>query len=107
MSTACALALPPFPLISAAAFSAPAPSRSRMPTVQPSSPSRRAIAAPMPLAPPVNRMVLSFSPRISLRLARQHPRGVVGDHHLAVLVLDVDFRRDDAAIALGRRPHRR
>ena len=35
-----------------------------MPTVQPSSPSRRAIAAPMPLAPPVSRMVLSFKPRM-------------------------------------------
>ena len=35
-----------------------------MPTTQPSSASRRAIAAPMPLAPPVSRTVLSFNPRI-------------------------------------------
>src|SRR5215212_7653870 len=109
MSTAWALALPPAALISPATFSAPAPSRSRMPTTQPSSPRRLAIAAPIPLAPPVNRTVLSFNPRIvhSLRFARQRPRRLIGDHRLALLVVDIDPRRDDPAISLGRRPHRR
>src|SRR5215212_9657009 len=109
MSTAWALALPPAALISPATFSAPAPSRSRMPTTQPSSPRRLAIAAPMPLAPPVNSTVLSFKPRIvySLRFSRQHSRGHVGDHDLARLILDVDLRHDNAAISLRRRPHRR
>src|SRR6185369_3914978 len=111
MSAAWKLILPPLALISPAIFSPPAASRSRMPTTQPSSASRRAIAAPMPLAPPVSRTVLSFNPRIVpsalLRFTRQHPCDVVGDDHLAILVLDVDLRSDDASVALRGRPHRR
>src|SRR5262245_48239493 len=90
-----------------------------MPTAQPSSARRRAIAAPMPLAPPVTTTVRSFSPRMSApksrglrraligRAARQHPGGFVGYHHLVVLVLDVDPGDDDAAIALRRGTHGR
>src|SRR5262249_7702210 len=95
-----------------AAFAAAAPSRSKMPTAQPSSARRRAIAAPMPLAPPVTTTVRSFSPRISApksrglrraligRAACQHAGGFVTHHHLVVLVLDVDPGDDDATIAL-------
>src|ERR1700758_760020 len=43
-------------------------SRSRMQTCEPSSRNRAAVAAPIPLAPPVIRMRLSFRPRMqSLR----------------------------------------
>src|SRR5882757_8172381 len=102
MSVAWKLTLPPSALISDETFSPPAASRSRMPTAQPSSASRRAIAAPMPLAPPVTRTVRSFNPRISAprlsrlhvapvsRAACQHPGGFVSHHHLVVLVLHVD-----------------
>src|SRR5581483_4470459 len=110
MSTAWALALPPLALISPATFSAPTPSRSRMPTVHPSSPRRLAMAAPMPLAPPVSTTTFPFNPRMdtrSLCLASQHARGLIADDYVAVLVLDVDPGGDDAAVALRRRPHRR
>src|SRR5580704_1210373 len=40
-------------------------SRSRMLTCAPSSRKRAAVAAPIPLAPPVMRTFLSFRPRIS------------------------------------------
>src|SRR5262249_49016112 len=112
MSTTCRLARPPPAPISPATFSAAVVSRSKMPTAQPSSARRRAIAAPMPFAPPVTTTVRSFSPRMSApksrgvrraligRAAPQHAGGVVGYHHLAVLVLDVDPGDDDAAIAL-------
>ena len=56
----------PSALISAATVSPVAASRSKMPTAQPSSARRRAIAAPMPLAPPVTMTVRSFNPRIGL-----------------------------------------
>src|SRR5215475_1931423 len=119
MSTECRLARPPAALISPTTFSPAAASRSRMPTAQPSSASRRAMAAPMPLAPPVTMTVRSFSPRMStphscslrcplldFRSTRQHPGGFIGDHDLVVLVLDVDLGDDDAAIAFRRRAHR-
>src|SRR5262245_36037260 len=89
-----------------------------MPTMQPSSASRRAIAAPMPLAPPVSKTVRSFSPRMwTLRstclrhaliaAACQHAGGFAGDHDIAVLILHVDPGHDDTAIALRCGTHRR
>src|SRR5215470_8125455 len=114
MTTAWRPARPPPALISPATFSPAATSVSRMPTAQPSSPSRRAIAAPMPLLPPVTMTVRSFSPRIfpptlrrSLAGPRQHAGGLVGHHHLVELVLHVDLRHDDPAVAFRCWPHRR
>ena len=88
-----------------------------MPTVQPSSASRRAIAAPMPFAPPVTMTPRSFKPRIApslmpaarrrLRAARQHAGRFVDHDGFAVLVLHLNARCHDAAVALGGRPHRR
>src|SRR6187200_2501029 len=98
MSTAWKLALLPAALISSTTLVPAAPSRSRIPTAHPSSARRRAMAAPMPLAPPVTSTVLPFSPRTaSPALAGQHARGLVADHHFANLVLDVDSGRDNAA----------
>src|SRR5262249_13865016 len=97
----------------------PAPiSVSKMPMMQPSSASRRAIAAPMPLAPPVTSTARFFNPRILAprscglrpavigRAACQHAGRFVGHHDLVLLILHVDARRDDAAIALRGRAHR-
>src|SRR5262249_41273428 len=119
MSTACRLARPPAALISPATFSPAAASRSRMPTAQPSSASRRAMAALTPWAPQVTMRGRSSSPPLStphssllrppllvFRSTRQHPGGFIGDHDLVVLVLDVDLGDDDAAIAFRRRAHR-
>src|SRR5882757_635175 len=111
MSTACRLARPPAALISPTIVSPVAASRSRIPTAHPSCASRRAIAAPMPLAPPVTRAVRSFSPRISaprLRClhraliggaTRQHSGCFVTHYNLVPLVLHLDPGNDDAAIA--------
>src|SRR6266511_1582101 len=119
MSTGCRLARPPAALISPATFSPAAASRSRMPTAQPSSARRRAIAAPMPLAPPVTKTVRSFNPRISApplrrlhcaligRAARQHAGGFVRHHHVVVLVLHVYLGHHDAAFAFRGGTHRR
>src|SRR5262245_39037854 len=79
-----------------------------MPIAHPSSASRRAMAAPMPLAPPVTRTALPFSPRTaSPALAGQHARGLVADHDLAGLILDVDFGGNNTAVAFRGGPHRR
>src|SRR5215470_6272619 len=114
MSTTCRLARAPAALISAATFSPADASMSRMATAQPSSPSRRAIAAPIPFAPPVMMTARFFNPRMSaprlcpaLARARQHAGGLIGHHHLVALVLHVDLGYDDAPIVLGGRPHRR
>src|SRR4030088_3066521 len=117
MSTACRLARAPAAVISPASFSPAAASRSRIPTAHPPSASRRAIAAPIPLAPPVTRTVRSFSPRISApRLsclhcaliggaARQHSGCFVTPHNLVPLVLHLDPGNDDAAIPFRGGPH--
>src|SRR5262249_57661374 len=98
---------------------AAATSRSKIPTAQPSSARRRAVAAPMPLAPPVTSTVRSFNPRIFAprlcllrralidRAAGQHAGRLVSHHHFVLLVLHVDPGHDDAAIALRGGAHRR
>src|SRR5580658_10403303 len=54
-------------------------SRSRMQTFEPSSRKRAAVAAPIPLAPPVIRTRLSFRPRIAVTGSlRLHSR-ITGD----------------------------
>src|SRR6266576_1348911 len=112
MSTTYRLTRPPAVLISPVIFSPAAASRSKIPTAQPSSASRRAMAAPMPLAPPVTMTARSFNPRMSAPCSRplhftllgratcQHAGGFVGHDDLAVLVLHVDLGNDNAAIAL-------
>src|SRR4249919_3615094 len=118
MSRVCTLARPPAVLISATSVSPLAASRSRIPTAHPSSARRRAIAAPIPFAPPVTSAVRSFSPRMSappLRClhrvvgggtTRQHPGGLVTHHDFVALILHVDPGNDDAAIAFRGGPHR-
>src|SRR4051794_2436775 len=119
MSRVYRLARPPAALISPTNVSPLAVSRSRIPTAPPSSARRRAIAAPIPFAPPVTRTVRSFSPRMSapqLRslhrviaggATRQHPSCLVAHHNFISLVLHVDPGNDDAAIAFRGGPHRR
>src|SRR5437868_592693 len=112
MSTTCRLTRPLPTLISSVTFSPAAASRSKIPTAQPSSASRRAMAAPMLLAPPVTITARSFNPRMSAPRSRplhcallgratcQHAGGFVGHDDLTVLVLHVDLGNDNAAIAL-------
>src|SRR5918993_2418161 len=62
----------------------PFSSRSKMPTTQPSSTSRIAVARPIPLAPPVSTTRFPFKPRILSALAqRASNREAVQLHGLA------------------------
>src|SRR3954451_3705273 len=118
MPRVCMLAGPPAVLISPTSASPLAVSRLRIPTAHPSSARRRAIAAPIPFAPPVTRTVRSFSPRMSapqLRslhrviaggATRQHAGRFVTHHNLVPLILHVDPGNDDAAITFRGGPHR-
>src|SRR5215510_9187906 len=61
-------ASPPFCLMSATVFSPPAPSRSPMTTLAPSRPEAKAVACPMPEAPPVIRMTLPLRKELTICL---------------------------------------
>src|ERR1700754_557599 len=64
-SNSIAMALPPDSVICAAAAVAPSILISPIATRAPSSARRLAVAAPIPVAPPATRNVLSFNPRIT------------------------------------------